>query len=187
MGTLILVAGGARSGKSDYALARAEAMSGPHCFLATCPVIDGEMEKRIARHKAERAGGIWHTIEEELDPAGIIQSLSADTVCLVDCLTLWINNLLHHAYSMGFSFDEDDMQNEAEALVRQASIFQGTIICVSNEVGMGIVPDNFAARHYRDLVGRCNRIIAAAADEVILVSCGLPLHLKENKNRNKKL
>ncbi len=179
MAKLILVTGGARSGKSDYALARAEAMPGSHCFLATCPVMDGEMEKRIARHRAERAEGLWHTIEEELDIAGTIQFLSADTVCLVDCLTLWINNLLYHAESASLIFDEDTMQNKAEALVRQITVFQGTVICVSNEVGMGIVPDNFAARHYRDLVGRCNRIIAAAADEVILVSCGLPLHLKK--------
>ena len=181
MGTLILVTGGARSGKSDYALARAEAMPGYHCFLATCPVMDKEMEKRITRHKAERAGGLWHTFEEELDLAGTIQSLSADTICLVDCLTLWINNLLYDAESKNISFEENAMQNKADALVQQIATFQGTVICVSNEVGMGIVPDNFSARHYRDLVGRCNRIIAAAADEVVLVSCGLPLHLKNKK------
>jgi len=179
MAELIFVTGGARSGKSDYALGRAEAMPGPHCFLATCPVLDKEMEKRIARHKAERSRGLWHTIEEELDIAGTIQSLSSGTVCLVDCLTLWINNLIYETDSTNKIFDECAMENRAEALVHQITIFQGTVICVSNEVGMGIVPDNFAARHYRDLVGRCNRIIAAAADEVILVSCGLPLYLKK--------
>ncbi len=178
MATLIFVTGGARSGKSDYALSRAEAIPGPHCFLATCPVIDSEMDERIARHKAEREGGIWHTKEEELDLAGSIQSLDPGTVCLVDCLTLWVNNLLYGGEKANIKLTEGEMQKKAEELVQQAAIFDGTLICVSNEVGMGIVPDNAAARHYRDLVGRTNRIVAAAADEVILVSCGLPLFFK---------
>ena len=178
MARLILITGGARSGKSDYALERAESLSGSHTFLATCPVVDGEMEERIRRHKAERQEGIWRTIEEELELATTIQSLEAETVCLVDCLTLWINNLMYRSEKSSLTFTEDDMRVKAEMLISSADAFQGTLICVSNEVGLGVVPDNASARRYRDLVGRCNRIVAAAADEVIFVSCGLPLFLK---------
>jgi len=178
MAKLILVTGGARSGKSDYALTRAESISGPHCFLATCPVIDTEMDERIARHKAERQDGIWHTIEEETDLATTVQSLEPGTVCLVDCLTLWVNNLMFQAEKSGQMFGEDEMRTKVESLVNAADSFQGTLICVSNEVGMGVVPDNVIGRRYRDLVGRSNRIVATAADEVIFVSCGLPLFLK---------
>ena len=175
---LILVTGGARSGKSDYAQTRAEAISGHHYFLATCPVIDSEMNERIERHKADREEAVWQTIEEELDLVAAIKSIKQRSICLVDCLTLWINNLMYHAEITNLMFGENEMQKKAEELVLQAKKFSGTLICVSNEIGMGIVPDNADARRYRDLVGRTNRIIAAAADEVILVSCGLPLFLK---------
>jgi len=176
---LILITGGARSGKSDYAQVRAEAMAGPHCFLATCPVIDSEMDARIARHKADREESLWDTIEEELDLVAVIKTLQSGTTCLIDCLTLWINNLMYHAELSNAEFGEDEMGAKAQELIAQAKKFTGTILCVSNEVGMGVVPDNPDARRYRDLVGRSNRIIAAAADEVILVSCGLPLFLKQ--------
>ena len=178
MARLILITGGARSGKSDYALARAVSLSGPHTFLATCPVVDEEMEDRIRRHKDERQDRIWQTIEEELDLATTIDALENETVCLVDCLTLWINNLMYRAETVGLPFTEDDMRVKTEMLIASASSFQGTLICVSNEVGLGVVPDNVSARRYRDLVGRCNRTVAAAADEVIFISCGLPLFLK---------
>ncbi|MBU0944432.1 MAG: bifunctional adenosylcobinamide kinase/adenosylcobinamide-phosphate guanylyltransferase [Proteobacteria bacterium] len=180
MGRLILVTGGARSGKSDYALTRAQALSGPHFFLATCPVIDSEMDDRIARHKADRKNGRWQTIEEELELAATISSLESPSVCLIDCLTLWVNNLLYLAEKTNMCFGEPEIQARAEALIHAADNYRGTLICVSNEVGMGIVPDNAAARVYRDLVGRCNRILAEAANEVILVSCGLPLFLKKS-------
>jgi adenosylcobinamide kinase / adenosylcobinamide-phosphate guanylyltransferase len=185
MARLILVTGGARSGKSDYALKRAESLPAPHVFLATCPVVDEEMNERIRRHKIERQDGVWETIEEELDLAGNIQPLEPGTVCLIDCLTLWVNNLMYHAETMGIGFTEDDMLEKAQGLVSSASTFRGTLICVSNEVGLGVVPDNASARQYRDLVGRCNRVIAAAADEVIFVSCGLPLFLKGQEIKQK--
>ena len=175
---LILVTGGARSGKSDYAQTRAEAISGNHYFLATCPVIDSEMDERIERHKADRDEEIWQTIEEEIDLVGIIKTLQPKSVCLIDCLTLWVNNLMYNTERTDYVFSETRIQEKAEELIIQVKKSHGTIICVSNEVGMGIVPDNADARRYRDLVGRTNRIIAAAADEVILVSCGLPLFLK---------
>lgn len=175
MKSLVLVTGGARSGKSDYALARAEELSGPHFFLATCPAIDSEMDDRIARHQADRESGLWQTIEEEVELAEAIYSLDIGSVCLVDCLTLWVNNLMYRAEKAKITFAEDEMKERCEALLRAAADYQGTLICVTNGVGLGVVPDNASARLYRDMVGRCNRMVAAAADEVILVSCGLPL------------
>ncbi len=178
MAYLIFVTGGARSGKSDYALNRAEMLPGPHTFVATCPVVDLEMADRITRHKLERQNGMWSTIEEEIDLVAAIKRLAPGSVCLVDCLTLWINNLLYVAEKMGYSFGEDEMQLRTTEFVEAVGSFQGTVICVSNEVGLGVVPDNAAARKYCDLVGRSNRIVVASAQEAVFVSCGLPLFLK---------
>ncbi|AGF79487.1 adenosyl cobinamide kinase/adenosyl cobinamide phosphate guanylyltransferase [Desulfocapsa sulfexigens DSM 10523] len=183
MAKLILVTGGARSGKSDYALSRAETLGGKHYFLATCPVVDSEMDERIARHRADRQGRGWLTIEEEIHIEPTIMSLEPDSVCLVDCLTLWVNNLMYVAEKSNQKFGEDAMGDRVTDFIRAAEIFKGTLICVSNEVGMGVVPDNVLGRRYRDLVGRTNRLIAAAADEVILVSCGLPICIK-NESTN---
>jgi len=183
MAKLILITGGARSGKSDYALSRAETLGGKHYFLATCPVVDSEMDERIVRHRADRQGRGWLTIEEEIHIESTIMSLEPDSVCLVDCLTLWVNNLMYVAEKAKQKFDEDAMGDRVADLIRAAEIFKGTLICVSNEVGMGVVPDNVLGRRYRDLVGRTNRLIAAAADEVILVSCGLPICIK-NESTN---
>jgi adenosylcobinamide kinase / adenosylcobinamide-phosphate guanylyltransferase len=178
MGRLILVTGGARSGKSDFALRMAEALPGPRCFIATCPPVDAEMEDRIARHRRERAGADWITVEEQMDIAAVLQMRRADSVCLVDCLTLWVNNLLYHADQSGKLLSDAELCRHCERLTQAAGGHGGTVICVTNEVGMGIVPDNPAARAYRDLVGRCNRMLGAAASEVYLVSCGIPLRLK---------
>ena len=179
MGKLLFITGGARSGKSDYALVRAQDLSGTHIFLATCPVIDQEMEERISRHKEERKGLNWRTIEEEIDLSGTICSLPPDIVCLIDCLTLWVNNLMYNAEQKNVPFTEDDISKIVVEFIESVKKVQGTVICVSNEVGLGVVPDNPTARKYRDVVGRCNRLVAAAADEVVLVSCGLPLFLKQ--------
>jgi adenosylcobinamide kinase/adenosylcobinamide-phosphate guanylyltransferase len=178
MGRLILVTGGARSGKSDYALQLAQSLPSPRCFIATCPVVDSEMDERIARHREERQGTEWQTVEEQTDIAAILRERQDYPVCLIDCLTLWVNNLIYHGEQSGELFADTEMRRQCDLLTEVASIHQGTVICVTNEVGMGIVPDNAAARVYRDLVGRCNRMMAAAASEVYLVSCGIPLRLK---------
>ena len=178
MGRLILITGGARSGKSDYALQLAQWLPGPRCFIATCPVVDSEMDERIVRHREERAGTEWQTVEEQIDIAGVIRIRRNDHVCLIDCLTLWVNNLLYRAEQSGKIFSDTEMRQQCDLLTEAAAAHQGAVICVTNEVGMGIVPDNPAARLYRDLVGRCNRMVAAAAGEVYLVSCGIPLRLK---------
>ncbi len=183
MQKLMLITGGARSGKSDYALHYAESLPGPHFFLATCPVVDKEMEERIKRHRNQRRNRSWQTIEEEIALDKQIRALPSDGVCLIDCLTLWVNNIMYRAEKSNLLFSERSLQPHIDALLFAVSEFQGTCICVTNEVGMGVVPDNVAARKYRDCVGRCNRAIADAADEVVLVSCGLPLFLKKQMNR----
>ncbi|RUM42103.1 MAG: bifunctional adenosylcobinamide kinase/adenosylcobinamide-phosphate guanylyltransferase [Desulfocapsa sp.] len=180
MAQILFITGGARSGKSDYAQTRAEEFPGKHFFLATCPVVDQEMTDRIKRHQQGRKKSIWQTIEEEVTVSRVLDTLPEDSICLLDCLTLWVNNLLYRAELDKTDFNENTINSHMKVFLDAAEKYKGMLICVSNEVGMGIVPDNPAARMYRDCVGRCNRLLAAAADEVVLVSCGLPLILKKN-------
>ncbi len=178
MKRVLLVTGGARSGKSSYALERCEALPGPRCFVATCPVIDPEMDERIRAHKLEREGRNWQSREEETALAELLFELTDYHTVLIDCLTLWVNNLMFSAERRGVVFGEKEMRKDAQRLAEAIAVFPGTVCLVTNEVGMGIVPDNALARKYRDLVGSCNRYLAKRADEVILVSCGLALPLK---------
>lgn len=178
MGYFILVTGGARSGKSTYALERSEKISSKKCFVATCPVIDPEMDDRIHAHKLERQGRGWDSIEEEQDICSLLEKLEQYDVVLIDCLTLWVNNLMYQAEQSGLFYGEKEIRLQTDLLALAIEKYPGTIVCVTNEVGMGIVPDNAMARRYRDLVGSCNRYLAKKADEVILVSCGLALPLK---------
>jgi len=179
MANVILVTGGARSGKSAYSEALAKSFSGSRAYIATSPVVDEEMARRIERHKEQRGNDGWMTIEEETDLTGAIRSASEYDTILVDCLTLWINNLLYHAELAGKTFSEDDMLEGCRELKAACIQFSGNIIFVINEVGMGIVPDNQLSRLFRDLSGRCAVAVAAFADKVVLVSCGIPLMLKE--------
>jgi len=180
---IIFVTGGSRSGKSNYAQKMAEALPGPRAYLATCPVIDEEMAERCRKHQQARSGACWDTIEEERDIAGIVRADRAHQVILVDCLTLWVNNLIYEAEQQGRIITEEDIAEKCRALLAACKEFTGTIIFVTNEVGMGIVPDNSLGRIFRDIAGRCNQIIAAAADEVILLVSGIPLILKKEEKK----
>lgn len=183
MAEIILITGGSRSGKSAFAQRTAETLPGPRAYIATCPVIDPEMGERIRKHKEARRGKGWETIEETVDLAGVIRRSGSFRVLLVDCLTLWINNLLYEAGKRGELFTEETAIDRCRELTDSCGPFNGTVIFVTNEVGMGIVPDNETARQFRDIAGRCNREIAAAAGTVTLVVSGIPIHLKTGKQR----
>ena len=165
---ITLVLGGARSGKSAYAEGLAIA-GGAARYLATAQAFDAEMADRIALHRSRRGEG-WTTFEEPLDLIGALKRITAPGApVLIDCLTLWTSNLL---------FAERDIEAEGDALSACLPQLAGPTIFVSNEVGLGIVPDNALARRFRDAAGRLNQKIAAAADRVVFVAAGLPLVLK---------
>ncbi|MEK7374489.1 MAG: bifunctional adenosylcobinamide kinase/adenosylcobinamide-phosphate guanylyltransferase [Thermodesulfobacteriota bacterium] len=178
MAEIILITGGSRSGKSAYAQKMAEALPGPRAYLATSPVIDGEMAERVRKHREARLASDWETIEETVDLAGAIRRAGSCRVFLVDCLTLWVNNLLYEAEKRRNVFTEEAMAGRCGELIDACGAFPGTVIFVTNELGMGIIPDNEPARRFRDCAGRCNQLIAAAAVTVTLVVSGLPLFLK---------
>ena len=175
---ITLITGGSRSGKSAFAQQQAEQINTPRLFIATCPRIDPEMDERIHRHQQDREGLGWQTAEVPLRLAEELERTPAGTTVLIDCLTLWINNLMYEAEQNEQEISEDQMSALAEELARAARNHQGRVFIVTNEVGLGIVPDNPLVRHYRDLVGRCNQVIAAFADHVFLVSCGISLQIK---------
>ncbi|MGL3821647.1 bifunctional adenosylcobinamide kinase/adenosylcobinamide-phosphate guanylyltransferase [Sphingopyxis sp. R3-92] len=167
--TTHLILGGARSGKSRHAQSLAEAFDGDLIFIATGEAYDEEMAERIDRHRADR-GPRWDTIEAPLALGDAIRAHAApDRLLLIDCLTLWVSNLMHAGRDIGGATDD------LIAAMRDA---QGPVILVSNEVGLGIVPDNALARRFRDEAGRVNQAVAAAASEVSFVAAGLPLRLK---------
>ena len=179
MARTILVTGGSRSGKSQYALALGEALGEPRVFIATCPVVDEEMRKRVARHQRARRRAGWRTIEEPMDPAGTLRRESDAGVVLVDCLTLWVNNLMYDAEQTGQTIEEQDVARLSHDVVDACRNHPGTAILVTNEVGMGIVPANVASRRFRDLAGRANQVVAAGADVVTLMVCGIPHPVKD--------
>lgn len=181
MAKITLITGGCRSGKSAHAQALAESISGKRVFLATCPVLDDEMRQRIKLHQEARKRSQWETIEEWIDLPGALGQSKGFDVVLVDCLTLWVSNLMYQSEKDGLLFGEREMADRCGEVVRSARQLSGSVIFVTNEVGMGIVPENALARRYRDLIGRCNQTIAAAADNVTFVSCGIPLVLKAIK------
>lgn len=173
MKEIVLVTGGCRSGKSAYALALAAAMDVTRrCFLATCVPADDEMKARVARHQQDR-GKEWETIECPLDISGVIRQTAAKTtVVLVDCLTLWLNNILAE------TDNQEKIESYIDNLQQAVAAVPGSIVLVTNEVGSGIVPADSISRLFRDMAGLANQRLAAAADRVVWMVAGLPVIVK---------
>ena len=171
---IIFILGGARSGKSSYALQRARAFK-KVVFVATAQALDTEMRQRIRRHRKDRPRQ-WQTIE---CPQGIADAIGAiadkDTCVIIDCLTLWVSNLLLKKHT------EIGIMKEMDDLLRSIRHKGFSAIMVSNEVGLGIVPGNALARRFRDVAGKVNQSAAQEADEVVFMVSGLPLHVKKGK------
>ena len=171
MGRLALVGGGARSGKSAFALSLARRSGGRLGYLATATAVDGEMRERIARHRAER-GDAFATIEEAVDaPGALAQHAELDAI-VVDCLTLWMSSLLARDAS------PDEILARVDDAIAAAARRDGATIFVTNEVGMGIVPDNALARAFRDVSGFAHQRISDAADEMYWAVLGTILRIK---------
>jgi adenosylcobinamide kinase/adenosylcobinamide-phosphate guanylyltransferase len=179
MARIILITGGSRSGKSAYAQKLAENLPGRRAFVATSPATDAEMRERIRKHRQSRAKPGWRTIEQQTDLLDALKQAEGFEVILVDCLTLWVNNLMYQAEQNRKKITEGAISRKCREIIHACSQRSGHVLFVTNEVGMGVVPDNALARRFRDLAGRCNQTMAAAAEEVTLMTCGLPLHLKK--------
>lgn len=171
---ILFVLGGARSGKSRYAEFQADLTGLEKIYVATAQAWDDEMAERIARHREDRALDGWRTVEEPLGlPAAVMRESKPGRVVLVDCLTLWLNNLLGA---------ERDVTASSAALLSGLANARGPVILVSNEVGLGIVPDNALARAFRDHAGRLHQLVAARAARAVLLVAGLPVAVKGDPN-----
>lgn len=169
---LELVLGGARSGKSRHAEQRARASDLPVCYIATAQALDGEMAARIAHHQAQRPAD-WALVEEPLELARVLSEQAAEDRCLlVDCLTLWLTNLL-------LTDDPQLLDTEREALLSCLPELPGRIILVSNETGLGVVPLGELSRRYVDEAGWLHQALAERADRVAFLVAGLPMMLKD--------
>ncbi len=173
MRRVTLITGGARSGKSRHALLLARGHPGRRVFLATAEPLDEEMRARIRRHREDRDPSFL-TIEEPLDPAKALRSLPRDVeVAVIDCLTVWLGNLMHHCG------DEGGEPPELRGLLALLAAPPCDLVIVTNEVGMGIVPGEPLARRFRDLAGRINQEVAKRANVVILMVSGIPIIVKQ--------
>lgn len=166
------ITGGARSGKSSFAEQLAADVEGKRAYIATAQALDAEMVEKIEKHKKDR-NGAWDTYEEPLAVAELLKKISGTyDVVLLDCLTLWLSNVMA-------SSDEDGaVVSRSDALVGAIRDFDGACIIVSNEVGLGIVPDNPLARKYRDFAGMLNQKMAQIADDVYFTASGIPVKIK---------
>lgn len=172
MARIIFILGGARSGKSTYALDLARKNKKKVAFIATCQVLDKEMAQRIKFHKKARPRN-WQTFEEPCKVSGLLNKIGAKfEVILIDCLTLLVSNLMLKGLK------EDAIKEEVNNLLFALNKIKAKAIIVSNEVGMGIVPNNKLGRDFRDIAGRMNQIVAAKSDNVIFLVSGIPIELK---------
>lgn len=165
---LTFVLGGAASGKSAYAENLVTRSGRPRIYVATAQAFDAEMKQKISAHRAAR-GPEWETVEAPLDPASVLRGADAKKIVLLDCVTLWLSNLL---------LEDRPVEPAGEDLLEALSDCAAPVVVVSNETGQGIVPESALARRFRSHQGRLNQRIAARADRVVAVMAGLPLALK---------
>ncbi len=181
-GKLIFIVGGARSGKSSFAEQLAASISEDVTYIATAETLDDEMFRRVVIHRFARPQN-WRTIEESTYLVNTVKEWGSKTdVLLIDCLTLWLSNLLldenRLKSSIPWAKKESFIINEVKRLAEVTGEVEATVIIVANEVSLGIVPDNRIGRAFRDVAGVANQIIAKAADEVYLTVAGLPIEIK---------
>ena len=177
MGKKILITGGCRSGKSRHALELARNIPGEKLYVATAEALDAEMSERIKKHQQER-GANWETHEEPIELTEVFRKLeSRSGVLILDCLTLWLSNLL------GRDHDNDSILKETNRLMDQCERMQCQVIFVSNEVGAGIVPENKLARDFRDIVGSVNQLIARRCEEVVHMVSGIAVTIKAENGK----
>lgn len=175
MGKIIFILGGARSGKSSYAVKLVKRFKKKVAFIATATCLDGEMRERIKMHKASRPRQ-WKLIEEGRDVNSVLMKLKGKyEVVLIDCLGLLVSNLLTD------NLRDKEILMKIKRLVNTILKLKPTVILVSNEVGYGIVPDNLLARRFRDLMGLANQMIAQKANQVILMQSAIPITIKGEK------
>lgn len=165
---LILILGGASSGKSAFAERLVTETGAPRVYLATAQAFDDEMRSKISDHQTMRGAG-WRTLETPLDPADALAKVTGDEVVLLDCATMWLSNHL---------LAESDIPSQTQSLLSALANCAGRVVVVSNEVGLDVVPENTLARRFRDAQGKLNQQIAAQADLAVLVVAGLPMVLK---------
>jgi len=172
MGRITFILGGARSGKSTYALKVAKDIGGRVAFIATCQPKDLEMKRRIILHKGSRPRH-WKTYQAPLEPTLLLKEIGSKfDVLVIDCLTLMISNLMLKG------FKELAIENKINKMLTVLKKIKSSSIVVSNEVGLGIVPENKLARNFRDIAGRINQSIATKSDEVFFIVCGIPWRIK---------
>lgn len=171
---IVFITGGARSGKSSFALKETGKIKGKKAYIATAQALDEEMRERIEKHKLDR-GQEWATFEAPIKIAELISKINGEyDVILLDCLTLWLSNVIHKNLGL-----ESEIKKIIDAL---NELKHSTIYIVSNEVGMGIVPENKLARQFRDIAGILNQKIAEVSDEVYILAAGIPLKIKGQNN-----
>ncbi len=167
-GRVTVILGGAASGKSAFAEQTCVKTGKNRVYWATSQILDPEMQTKVERHLLQRGAG-WTTVEEPFDAARVLPGLGAGDVLLMDCATMWLTNHL---------LAEHDLALESEALCAALRACPADVVVVTNETGLGIVPENALARRFREAQGRLNIALAEAADQVVLVTAGLPLILK---------
>ncbi len=172
MSEFIFITGGRRSGKSAYALELAESMGEKRLYVATAEALDDEMKERIARHREER-GDNWDTAEEPIDIVNILDHSKKYNVILIDCLTLWLCNIMHNGEP-----NNETIMKHIHALADSCAASDTKVIAVTNELGLGVIPGDPLSRRFTDLAGIMNQRMAAAADRVVMTVSGIPLTIK---------